>query len=58
MLLYKAQGEKDPKYPQIPAGGFILGIQTHTQKEFYEKFGILCIVNLMELKAQMLMVFC
>ena len=45
VLLYKAQGEKDPKYPQIPVDGFILGIQTQFQKELYEKYGhiILCI---------------
>lgn len=45
VLLYKAQGESDPKHPNIPADGFILAIQTKFQKELYEKYGhsILCI---------------
>ena len=45
VLLYKAQGEKDPNFPKIPVEGFILAIQTQFQKELYEKYGhtILCI---------------
>ena len=45
VLLFKPQGEHDPKLPKIPADGFILGIQTQFQKELYAKYGnnILCI---------------
>ena len=45
VLLYKAQGNNDPKHPNIPADGLILAIQTKFQKELYEKYGrsILCI---------------
>ena len=45
VLLFKPQGEHDPKLPKIPADGFILGIQMQFQKELYEKYGhnILCI---------------
>ena len=45
MLLFKPQGEYDPKLPKLSADSFILGILTRFQKELYEKYGhnILCI---------------
>ena len=50
VLLYKAQGGKDPNFPKIPVEGFILAIQTQFQKELYEKYGH----TMMQLMAQML----
>ena len=45
ILLYKQFGDKDDRFPDLPADSFMLVIQTEHQKELFERysFRILCV---------------